>query len=191
MSRPYAHYSTSDLESLAESGDWVAMHELGQSLIWSAFRNDERLPDFVTLWDIGGQTYPYADNIGTDQLARDRDLLYRAAVRGRLYALVDISLSFAHQNVLEQELGTLNNNELLELQIEAYAHGEAVERLIAGMPSNFFQAMAPDGRLDDAEKRLSEVVDRFVADRLIQGQDGTTLPTVDDGLLTSFRFCIM
>lgn len=189
-SRPYAHYSESDLKSLAESGDAVAMHELGQSLIWSALRDNERMPDVETLWEIGSEKYPYATRPDFDQLERGRELLYRAAVTGRLYALIEISLSFTHQHAVEVELARLGDDQLQALQVEAYAYGEAMEQLVTGMPSSFFQAQPPNGLVDIADSRLAEVVERIIADRAVEGLDNTTLPRVDHDLLKSLNLCV-
>lgn len=188
-SRPYSNYAREELEALAESGDPAAIHELGRNIVWSAFRDEERLPDMETLWELGGQEYPYSARINSNLLKQGRDLLYKAAVSGRLYALIEISLSYAHQHAIENKAGGLNATDLNSLQVEAYAYGESVERLIVGMPSSFFQARAPQGLDELAEARLSEVVRSIMADRTAKGLNPAALPQVSDGLLELLNLC--
>ena len=188
-SRPYAHYQRNDLQELSRNGDAEATHELGRSLVWRAFRDGERMPDYETLWEIGGDRFPYDDHVDMNNLARGREYMYRAAVEGRIYALIDISLSYAHQVAVERNNGELDNERELVLRMEAFAYGEAVEKLVTGMPPSFFQAKIPEEE-ERAAAKLSSLIERFTLDRANEGLDASNLPSVSDDLFDALNLCL-
>jgi hypothetical protein len=188
--RPYAHYKRDDLQNLSDNGDVEATHELGRNLVWRAFRGGEKMPDYETLWEIGGDRYPYDGQIDMKDLERGREHMYRAAIEGRIYALIDISLSFAHQAAVETNNGKLDEERQLALRIEAFAYGEAVEKLIKGIPPSFFQVSIPEGKEKRANAKLSAFVEHFALDRAKEGLDASTLPTVSDDVLLGLNICV-
>lgn len=187
--RPYDHFQKNDLKRLSANGDAEATHELGRSLIWSAFRSEDRMPDYQTLWEIGGDKFPYDDTLDMTDLELGRNYMYQAAIEGKIYALVEISLSYAHEIAILKKQQILDIELENSLRLEAYAYGESVENLIAGMPRSFFQSEIPHGQEQRAAEKLASLIARFNIDRADAGVDDASLPNFSDDLFNALNIC--
>lgn len=157
-SKVYLNYELNTLIALAENDDVGAQHELGLSLVWSALGTEDRAPADASLWDLGISPFQYAETVDTARLRVGRDWLYQAAINGRTYALMEISVSYAKERLLRDELGTLSAEEALALQVLTYAYGEAVEELIPAWGEQYFNAPVPLALVDQADRALADIV---------------------------------
>jgi len=177
LDRPYSHYSVSQLEALADLKDVHAMHELGLDLIWAAIYGAERLPNYKTLWDSTGTGKQYLDPLDAASLSIGRQHLYEAALHGRIYALIEIALSYTLERQARLTHGTLSDTEDLELQTKAFAFGEAAEQLVDGLHETFYQATVPIEIRDAAIEYRQAILEKFHRDR---HADAANLPRVSD-----------
>ena len=187
----YHWYDEKTLLEMSRAGDVSATHERGRRLVIAALTGVRKPPVELTIWDVAFDSpeLPLDQHFDSDKLNAGREILFEAAVLGRTYALIEISLSYTLERRALSAAGELDSESLDDFRVKSFAYGEAVERLVPELYSSFYQSSLPGELRPNAEHELNAITEHV---RTARADLGVNLrPTDEDAakILNSLRIC--
>ena len=178
--------SNEQLQTLVGQGDTDAMLALGLRLVWQSNHDSDHMPldgrFMVPVWVDSDREF------NRDLLQRARELFYEAALHGRVFALNEITWTYAAERQILVQTNDLSEELSDELQYAARLHAEAVEELIPALSEGFNTGPIPQRFANTFERDLQSMVRQFQAQRNALGLPPLRLEP-PDSYFEDWNFC--